>query len=195
MSEHLHGTALVRRAVTEHRRVVVPLAAAFLVNALVYGFAVYPLAQRVANVEQRDRAAEQTLAAARREYDGARGALTGKERASTELARFYKEVLPQDLAGARRLTHLRLAQLAKQANLRYGRVAVDPVTARNSSLTRLKINMELSGSYDDVRVFIYELETAPEFVVIDNISLGQRGSEGPLQFNVELSTYFRTPGA
>ena len=35
MSEHLHGAALVRRAVTEHRRVVVPLAAAFLVNVLV----------------------------------------------------------------------------------------------------------------------------------------------------------------
>ena len=55
--------------------------------------------------------------------------------------------------------------------------------------------MELSGSYDDVRVFIYELETAPEFVVIDNISLGERGGQGPLQFDVELSTYFRTPGA
>ena len=188
--------ALVRRAVSEHRRVVVPLAVAFMVNVFVYALAVYPLAQRVANVEQRDRAAEQTLAAARREYDGARGALVGKERASTELARFYRDVLPQDLAGARRLTHLRLAQLARQANLRYGRVAVEPVTPRNSSLTRLRINMELSGSYDDVRAFIYALETAPEFVVIDNIGLvGERGGEGPLQFNVELSTYFRIPGA
>jgi Tfp pilus assembly protein PilO len=186
--------ALVRRAAAEHRRVVIPLVAVFVVNVLVYALAVYPLAQRVANVEQRDRAAEQTLAAARREYDAARGALTGKERASTELARFYKEVLPQDLAGARRLTHLRLAQLARQANLRYGRVSVEPMESRTSSLTRLKITMDLSGSYDDVRVFIYELETAPEFVVIDNIGLGERGGEGDLQFSVELSTYYRTPG-
>ena len=31
--------------------------------------------------------------------------------------------------------------------------------------------------------------------LIDNIGLGERRGEGALQFDVELSTYFRTPGA
>ena len=69
--------------------------------------------QRVANIEQRNQAAALALAQARTEHAQATGTLTGKARASAELATFYRDVLPQDLAGARRLTYLRLARLAR----------------------------------------------------------------------------------
>ena len=54
-----HGMALVRRAAAEHRRLLMVLAAGVVVNLLVYVFLVRPLADRVANVAQRERAAEQ----------------------------------------------------------------------------------------------------------------------------------------
>ena len=52
--------------------------------------------------------------------------------------------------------------------------------------------MVLSGTYAEMRDFIYQLETAPEFVVIDNIQLAE-GSEGTgsLVVTLDLSTYFR----
>jgi len=192
VSNQLHGTSLYRRLVAEHRRVIIPLIAAFVINVLLYAFAVYPLAQRVANIEERDRAAEQALAQAKREHDSARGALVGKERATVELATFYKDVLPSDFAGARRLTYLRLAQLVREAGLKYENSTYDPVTDRNSSLVRLRIDLDVSGSYEDIRALIYQLDTAPEFVVIDNIALTEGNTEAAdLKLTLQLSTYYR----
>lgn len=189
----MHGRALVRRAVAEHRRLVIGLGAAMLVNALVYGGVVYPLSQRVANVTDREQAAEQALAAAKAEHDRASGTLTGKSRAAAELTTFYADVLPQDLAGARRLTYLRLARLARDAGLDYRRASYEPVVETGSTLTRLQIQLVLSGSYPDMRDFIYQLETAPEFVVVDNVRLAEGADEGgSLVVTLDLSTYFRS---
>jgi len=191
VASDLPGGTLVQRIAREHRRVVVPLAVALSVNVVLYAAVVYPLSQRVANIEQRDRTAEEQLRAAQREHAQARGTLTGKDRAAAELATFYKDVLPSDLSGARRLTHLRLAQLAREANLKFLRDTFVPKLERNRTLTQLKIEMELSGNYGDVRAFIHQLETAPEFVVIDNIELGQGADGGPLGVTLHLSTYYR----
>jgi Tfp pilus assembly protein PilO len=186
--------ALIRRVVREHRRAVVPLAIALAINIVLYAAVVYPLAQRVANIEQRDRTAEEQLLSAQREHAQAAGTLTGKDRAAAELATFYTDILPSDLAGARRLTHLRLAQLARESNLKFLRATFAPVVERNKTLTRLKIEMQLSGSYADMRAFIHQLETSPEFVVIDNVELGEGNEGGPLNVTLRLSTYYRSAG-
>ena len=188
----VHGRALVRRVVAEHRRLVLGLGIAVLVNALVYTFVVYPLSDRVANVAERERAAEQALAQAKAGHDQASGTLTGKSRAASELATFYKDVLPQDLVGARRLTYLRLARLARESGLDYRRASYAPVVESGSTLTRLQIRLVLSGTYPDMRTFIYQLETAPEFVVIDNVHLAEGADDGgSLVVTLDLSTYFR----
>ena len=157
MTDSTHGMALVRRVMAEHRRLIIPLAVGLIVNLLAYALIVYPLAQRVANVTQRDQEAEQSLARASAEYGQASGTLTGKARASRELTSFYTEVLPKDLSGARRLTYLRLAQLARESNLRFDSGSYKPVDERGSTLTRLKIELVLGGSYADIRTFIHSL--------------------------------------
>jgi Tfp pilus assembly protein PilO len=197
VTDSTHGPRLIYRITAEYRRTLIALGAVCAVGILTYALVVYPLAQRVANIEQRDRAAEQALAAAQAELAQVSGTLTGKARASSELATFYRDVLPQDLAGARRLTYLRLAQLARQTNLGYERASYSPSVQTGSTLTRLGIEMVLSGTYANIRSFIYELETAPEFVVIDNIQLSEGGGDtGSLVVSLELSTYYRgTPSS
>ena len=192
MIDSTHGVPLLRRAVAEHRRLVVAIGVALAANLLVYAFVVYPLAERVANIEQRNQAAALALAQARTEHTQANGTLTGKARAAAELATFYRDVLPHDLTGARRLTYLRLARLARESNLEYERSQYAPQVDDDSTLTRLQIQMVLSGTYAEMRDFIYQLETAPEFVVIDNIQLAE-GSDatGTLVVTLDLSTYFR----
>lgn len=193
MSDQLQGASLYRRLLSEHRRLIIPLAVLFGVNVLVYALGVYPLSQRVANVEHRNQAADQALAQARREYDAARGALEGKERATVELATFYKEVLPPDLAGARRLTYLRLSQLVREAGLQFKTSQFNQDTGdRESTLERLRIQLQVQGSWENIRTLIYQLDTAPEFVVIDNIVLSEGRTEGgALELDMELSTYYR----
>ena len=189
----MSDSRLGRRVMREHRRLVMPLTIALVVNVVAYAVLVYPLSQRVANIAQRDAAAERTLAAARKEHAVATGTTTGKDRAKQELARFYKEVLPQDLAAARRLTHLRVPQIAKQFNVEFYSATVSPVArVREGSLVRFSTKVELAGRYRDVRTFIHALETSPEFVVIDDVSLSEDDDEGGLlQLTLQLSTYYQ----
>jgi hypothetical protein len=51
--------------------------------------------------------------------------------------------------------------------------------------------MVLQGEYESVRQFIYELETAPDFIIIDGMSLAQAEANKPLALTLELSTYYR----
>ena len=189
-----HVTRLVRRVVDEHRRAVIIIAAAFVVNVLLYLFVVRPLNQSVATVEQRTVAAEQAKAAAQAEFDRANGTLTGKDRATKELGTFYSMVLAQDLSGARRLTYGRMQRLAQENRLVYQGSRYEPVEERGSTLTKLKVNVELTGTYNNLRSFIHAIESAPQFVVIENISLAEGSNEGTLRLAMDLSTYYRSAG-
>jgi len=194
VADEVHGMALARRVMRERRLVVVPLLAALALNVILYAAVVYPLSQRVANIEQRDNTAEENLGAARRDHAQAAGTLEGRDRAATELAAFYTNVLPSDLSGARRLTHLRLAQLARESNLTFIRASYESVAERSRTLTRLQIEMALSGRYADMRDFIHSLEMSNDFVVIDNLELGEGADGGPLNVTVHLSTYYKDLG-
>jgi Tfp pilus assembly protein PilO len=186
------STSLTRRVFAEYRRVITPLAAALVLNIAAYAFFVYPLSQRVANVAQRNQNAEQALTAARADYAQATGTVTGKTRAAEELNTFYSKVLPADFPAARRLIHLRLAQLARRSNLQMDRVTYEPDEKRKGSLTRLNITMDLAGPYAAMRTFIHELEISSEFVVIDNIELSEESDgDNQLKVKVDLSTYYR----
>lgn len=187
--------SVIQRVIAEHRRVVYALIAGVVINVLVFAFFVYPLQNDVANVEQRTRAAEEALAAAQADYARANGTLTGKDRALKELDTFYSSVLARDLTGARRLTFARLAQLAAKSQLDFERRKYEPVVERGSNLTRLKVTMDLAGSYENIRDFIHEIESAPEFVVIDDVGLTEEvQTSDSVRLTLQLSTYFRTTG-
>lgn len=188
----MSDSTLARRILREHRRLLVPLTIGLVVNLLAYLFLVQPLASRVANITERDVVAERALAAARKEHAAATGVETGKDRAAQELARFYKDVLPRDLAAARRLLQ-RVPQMAREFDVDFYSATVSPRSrVRESTLVRYSSKLELAGRYRDVRLFIHGLETAPEFVVIDDVSLTEEDDEnGVLQLTLQLSTYYQ----
>ena len=50
----------------------------------------------------------------------------------------------------------------------------------------------LSGDYRNIRRFIHELETAPEFLVLENVELTQSEIENRgLNVSVDIATYYR----
>jgi Tfp pilus assembly protein PilO len=185
---------LVRRVVQEHRRAVIIIAAVFVLNVLLYLVLVRPWNQSVANIEQSTLAAEQARSAAQTEFSRANGTLTGKDRAAKELETFYSKVLAQDLSGARRLTYGRVQRLAQEYRLAYRGSRYEPIEERGSTLTKLKVNVELTGTYNNMRSFIHAIETQPQFVVIENISLAEGSNEGSLRLAMDLSTYYRSAG-
>jgi Tfp pilus assembly protein PilO len=183
-----------RRIINEKRALIWPLLLVLFANAVLYALVVYPLSQKVAAGEQDANAATAALHSARREYANARATVAGKSQADTELAKFYQEVLPPDLSGARRITYLPLDQLAKASGLSLQRQSADPSRVRDSTLHKLTQIAVLTGDYREIRQFLHKLETAPEFIVLENVSLAQNesGSDRGITVTVQVATYYRT---
>jgi hypothetical protein len=183
---------LLKRILAEKRVWVIPLAVGILANIAVYLFVVYPLGVKSAGAENRAAAAAQSLQASERDFAAARNLVTGKIRAEQELATFYDKVLPADLAAARRLTYAMLPKLAEKSNVKFidRRMAVEPLK-KDAQLGTLKIETEWQGDYESLRRFIFELERAPAFVIIDDVSLSQVEVDKPLTMSLQLSTYYR----
>ncbi len=188
-------TPLWRRIIVEKRSWIVPIVIGFVANVGVYAFVVYPLGVRSATAATRAERATQNLKAAEADFAGARALVAGTTRADQELQTFYARILPTDFPSARRLTYSTLPEAAKKAGVRLveRRTEIDDQNRKKTGLVRLSIQVHLEGSYENFRQFLYALESAPEFVIVDNVALDQADSAKPLSFAVELSTYYR-PG-
>jgi len=184
---------LIRRIVGEKRGALVPLVLALLVNIGVYVLVVDPLAAKSVTSADRAASAAQARRAAERDYAGADALVRGTSTADQELTTFYGKVLPSNFNEAGRMTRVRLPALAKKANMRMLglNAEIDPDTKRSSQFGRLRTRMTLEGGYENLRQFLYELETTSEFIIVDDVSLGQSDQSRPVAVTLELSTYYR----
>jgi type II secretion system (T2SS) protein M len=183
---------LLKRILVEKRVWLIPLALGIIANIAVYLLVVYPLGVKSAGAENRAAAAAQALQAAERDFAAARNLVAGKTRAEQELSTFYDKVLPADLPTARRLTYATLPSLARRSNVKFvnRRLEIDPIK-KDTRLGILKIDTQWQGDYESLRRFIYELESAPAFVIIDDVTLAQTDTTKPLTLSLHLSTYYR----
>jgi hypothetical protein len=184
-------TGFWKRIVAEKRSLILPIAIGVLVNIALYVLVVYPLGVKSAGAADRATNAAKLRQAAEQDYASARALVAGKSRAEQELTTFYGKVLPADQMAAVRLTYTPLPNLAKKANVRIvGRRWQPDPAGKDARLGRLHIVASLQGEYEALRQFIYELETAPEFVIIDDVTLMQGEVGKPLTLTLELSTYY-----
>ena len=182
----------LKRILQENRRVTIPVVAGLVLNLALYAGVVFPLTARANSEQAQAQSAEQQLLAAQREETDARNMAQGRDRTDAALKAFYKDVLPSSFAQARGATFLRLSQLAEQHNLTQADRQADREFVKDSTLARMRISMSLRGDWNDIRQFIYQVESGSDFIVIDSVALRQ-GSEpgGPLVLDLNLSTYYR----
>ncbi len=183
---------LSKRILREKRSLVIPLALGAILNMAAYGLIVYPLGVKSVGAAGRAAAAARTLKAGEQEVAAARALVTGRSRAEQELSTFYDKVLPADLSAARRLTYASLPALARKTSVTFldRQTASDP-PAKDSRIGVLRVRTRLQGDYGNLRQFIFELESAPEFVIIDDVALAQSDVSKPLTLTLQLSTYYR----
>lgn len=183
---------LVSRILAEKRTLIYPLIGAVLVNAALFVAVVYPLSLKVANGERDAQVAASARKVAQAEYDAAQATVSGKTSADDELKKFYEAVLPPDMSAARRLLYAKIDKLASTANVKIAGQNLDESQEPKSRLGKLTANLVLTGEYRNIRRFIHDLETSPEFLLIENVALSQ-GSERDrgLTVSVRVATYFR----
>lgn len=194
---------ILRRIAVEWRRPLVFLGIGVIGNLLLYALVVYPLAVRSAGAASRAAAAAAQRLAAERELEVARRLVAGKAQAEEELSAFYKKVLPPSVSAARSLTYVPVVEIARRNDVNYvNRVYEDPQDVNpesgqklGTSLKRLTTRVVLQGDYESIRAFIYELEQAPQFVVIDQVTLLEAEEGEPVTLTVTLSTYYREANA
>ncbi len=180
------------RVVSEHRGGLLPLGAVLAVNLVVLVAVVLPLRRSVQSGDVRARSSAESLAGTAADFKNAEATRDGQGQATKDLARFYNDVLPADVASARRLTHLKLSQMVRRHDVGFQRSASTPEANRTSELERLKITYTLTGDWEDIRQLIHQIETGPDFVVIDNVVLSEgNDANAPLSLTLELSTYYR----
>lgn len=185
-------TPFMRRLLAEKRSVVVTLGVAIAANILVYALIVYPLGVKSAGAADRAAAAASARQAAEHEMEVARDLVTGKARAEQELNAFYQKVLPADEGAALSLTYSTLPALARRSDVEYlGRTYIREEIEGNRQLQRLKIHVLLQGDYRAIREFVYQLESAPQFVIIDDVALTDTRGADVQTLTVNLSTYYR----
>ena len=187
---------LFARVYRERRRVVLPLLVLLVANVAVLALVIFPLQRRVqATVDGESRALAQ-MASAKREDTDARMAQTRKQEVDVELVKFYKEILPRDLASAQVTTQLWLATVARNHGVMFQQSTDRHAEVRDSRLTKVTSEATLSGTYRDIRRFLYAVESAPQFVIIEEVQLGdtgtsaQQSAKGELEIAIKASTYF-----
>ena len=187
--------SLTGRVFRERRAVMLPLAMFLAANVIVLLAVVWPLKRTVDGAADANYAAATALASARQEEAKAKAQREGKERADTELQEFYGVILPRDLRGATETTNFSLHQLARENNLTFRAGTWDHEESRDSDLTKVTGQFTLIGDYRNIRSFLYGVETATEFVIIESVQLaaansGQANSQ--LELALTVATFYRT---
>jgi len=183
------------RVIADHRRWLLPVGAVLVINIVVLFAVVMPMRRSVATGTEQANASVAALDAAIADLKDAEATRDGQVDASKDLIRFYGEVLPANFASARRLTQLKLAQMARAHDVRYKSGGSTTESLRDSTLDRLRVECSLEGDWEDIRQLIYEIETGPDFIVIDNVALTEsEGGSAPLTLTLDISTYYRVAG-
>lgn len=185
----------LNRVIADHRRWLLPAGILLAINIVVLVAVVLPLRQSVQTGAARAEASAVALREAVADLADAEATRDGQSKAAVDLDRFYADVLPRDFMTARRVTHVKLAQLARSHDVTFVSGAATTEELRESVLERLHVNYSLSGDWEDIRQFLYAIETGPDFVVIDNMQLGEGSASGALSLELDLSTYYRKLGA
>lgn len=184
---------LTRRVFTEKRRYIYPLIAAVVVNIAMLIGVVAPLSKKVSSGEQQAQEARTVLAVAKKDHAAARATVSGKDAADGELKKFYSSVLPPDSSAARRLTNTKVDEIARSSGVTRNGSTSKPSHDRESELGKLTVTHSISGQYRDIRKFLYQLETLPDFLIVENVQLTQtQGNSGTLNVTVQVATYYRT---
>lgn len=184
---------LMQRIFVEKRLAITMVIVVVVVDVALYALVVLPWSVALANARQRAEIASLALTAAEQALAVARTTVDGKLEADRELQNFYSEILPSDLSDARGITFARLEEAASRHNLLMERRSSSTDREEGSRLTRLRMTMFLKGDYRDMRRFLSELETADDFIVIEEISLSQDDpAENTEALTLGLATYYWT---
>jgi hypothetical protein len=176
--------------------VLLPVLVLLVVNVAVLLIGVFPLGRSVTNAADEAANARLDLANARRLEVQAKAQRDGTERAVVEMRKFYDDVLPASFAEGISVTNFWLQGVAAEYGVKFRTGQWEPEEVRDSRLTQLTGMATLTGDYSDIRKFLYHVETAEQFVVIESVELSQANlveANADIEVTLKISTFYLAP--
>ena len=187
--------SLIGRIFAERRAVMVPLVLFLLANVGVLLGVVWPMKRAVDGADEAHYQATMSLAQARKTELDAKARRNSKDRADVELKKFYSEILPVNFRGAVNVVNFFLQGVASESRLIFRSGQWEPEALKGSRLTRVSGTVTLLGDYANIRKFLYEVESAQEFVVIERVELSEANAtqnDSRLELTLAVATYYVT---
>jgi Tfp pilus assembly protein PilO len=108
----------------------------------------------------------------------------------SDVKRFYGEILKSrkdDLSS----TLQRLVAIATELGIRTPHVTWQPEDVKGANLTKIEITMPVSGTYQQLGSFLQKLERTSDFVIVRQVAMHGRPSDGAADLDIKLEAYFR----
>ena len=83
-------------------------------------------------------------------------------------------------------------KLAKKDGMNSASFGTATKEVKEGDLIQVNFSMPISGEYRDVRKFLYDIETSPLFLNINNLALSSDKDEGDITLTIALTTYMRS---
>jgi len=180
--------------------VILPLAVVLVANVAVLALLVLPRERRVAAMVERVEESRHEAAVAQIALTKAKEQRASKALAEQQLKKFYEEVLPADSREAQDMTNFALERVARESGVieKNGQSGYEAV--KESRLAHWATRVVLDGSYQNIRRFLFALENARPFVVIEKVELSPSNESGTtaanqgntIEITLEISTYYLT---
>jgi hypothetical protein len=188
--------SLWRRVFHERRRVVLPLLVLLLVDVGVLALGVFPLERHTLSLETAATDAEMARKLAQLDATKAATERTSRDTAEKDIRRFYTELLPRDITAANRLTNFMLKVAADESQIAYASGQWRPEKPdedRDVRIIKMTAQITLKGDYRGIRKFLYKVETAEEFVIVEKVQVNQPGGSATgtnLEVGLTVATYY-----
>jgi hypothetical protein len=177
---------------------ILPLAVLVIANVAVLALLVLPRERRVASMTERVEESRHEAAMAQLTLTKVKEQRTSKALAEQQLKKFYEDVLPPGAREAQEMTKFALERLARESGVieKNSQTGYEPV--KESRLERFISRVVLDGPYQNIRRFLYALEMAQPFVVIEKVELSPSNESGmatgtqgnTIEVTLEISTYY-----
>lgn len=184
------------RIYRERRQTILAVGGFLVANVAVLLFAVFPLTQSVGANQTAANDARLKLLTSQANNKHVKDARSRRDQAQQEITKFYTSVLPKSHDAAVSLLTFQVRQAAVDAGMKVDVTSTTSTDERESKLVKVSEHITLDGAYQNIRKFLYAVETAQEFVVVEKVELAQKSADlgnpgaGGLAVGLDISTYY-----
>lgn len=183
-------TAVTLARAPWRRRLLVPILVLLGLNLAVFAAYTFPRALQVRSATARAASARAEVEQERKEVEELRGRADALRGNAEDAELFYKDVDSR----ADLLAVLEdVERMAREPGLKPGARSFAPGEVADPRLARIRVNLPLVGSYEQLVGFLERVDRSKHFLTVDRIALSG-GAEGAASLQVELSAYFRAEG-